>query len=291
MTKASFLFCVIGNCQANALSIFIDKLYSKAVRIVLPAIHLIDLQNLTKVWDILDNVDVIIHQPISDSFGDLGIESLKFKYPDKKYISFPSVFFDGYFPHLGYLRKPGGGTLKGALGDYHDFRIVESFLEGKGEKEICSLLNYKVTKEVTQHSINTSFERLREREADLDIQVTAFIKNNLFSTQLFHVFNHPTNIVLLYLAKEIVKKMGGESRLFEPKKEVLGSLAFPVDRSVANFFDEVQTNKYYLSIPDGEEHYYQQKEFVAKQVEIYNKIPNLKELYLYALKKRELLGY
>ena len=151
MINNSTSFCVIGNCQSNPISIFVEKISPQFKRVLFPAIHLIDLSKLDRIWEILDKVDIIIHQPISDSFGELGIESLMLKYPDKKYVSFPSVYFDGYFPYLGYLRRPAGGTVKGVLGDYHDFRVLEAFLQGKGKKEICAILNSKSSKKVIEN--------------------------------------------------------------------------------------------------------------------------------------------
>jgi hypothetical protein len=291
MINNSTSFCVIGNCQSNPISIFVEKISPQFKRVLFPAIHLIDLSKLDRIWEILDKVDIIIHQPISDSFGELGIESLMLKYPDKKYVSFPSVYFDGYFPYLGYLRRPAGGTVKGVLGDYHDFRVLEAFLQGKGKKEICAILNSKSSKKVIENNINNSLERLRVREELLDVKINTFIKNNVFSMKLFHVFNHPSNAVMIYIAQEIVKNLGGELTPITTKNEALGSVRFPVDSYLIDYFGKNQERSYTLTTSRHNEVVLNQNEFVEKQLEIYKKTGGLKQLYKYALKRRELIGY
>jgi hypothetical protein len=291
-------FCVLANCQTGPLSILIERICPTMERVRLPAIHTLDIKNPKFLWDVISKVEVIIHQPISDSFQELGINALKLKFPNKHYISFPSVYFDGYFPNLMYLRKPSGGTLKGVLGDYHDSRIIEGVISEQSTEVIFNKFVQKHSYEEVLNNINISLKNLSLRENDLDVKITSYIKENVFKKRLFYVFNHPVNEILIFIASRICdilnQKIVPEGIVSANNTpDYLSTTQAALDYSIIPFLESNDSNDSIYSFQDqsGAIQKFSINEFIEKQIDFYHSIVDLENLYEFALVKKIKMGY
>lgn len=290
-------YVVLANCQAGPISIILDKLFDNLERVALPAVHTITESMVKNVIDTINTVDIIFHQPIGESFGELSVEALKERFPHKKFLSFPSIYFDGYFPHCMYLRKPGGGTLTGTIGDYHDSRVVEAFLNGKSESEVVNKINRSISdKKTSMEYITRSINTLAKREEELDVKISTYLEKNILTDRLFYVFNHPANVVLLQVVKQLGNCLGllaSESgiKAIRHTKDYLSGYQFMIDSQVR----ELMVNKL-----DGDLYHISQGEkrivfdvlgFVESEFNIYRNTPEIASIYEYALKRKKAMGY
>ena len=147
---ATIRISVIANCQAGPIGWRLLSIAENLEIVRIPPVHTIAAKDHARHIDELAKADVIIHQPIGETFGPLSTRSLQSNFSAKTLVSFPAIYFAGTIPQLAYLRIPGGGTLKGPLGDYHDRRIVSGFLNGNDPADVDAWLDdFVVTAERT----------------------------------------------------------------------------------------------------------------------------------------------
>lgn len=197
---------VFANCQANPLASTLAVMSPEINIIRCAPVHTIPKDKLDSVFDLISQADVIVHQPIGSNFGPISSDSIKKHYPQKRYICFPSVYYGGLFPQLRYLRLPQGGTLSGALSDYHDMRILKNFLDGMPLKKCVDKLtsdcsDYKELVAAAKHESHA-------REAGVDIPLVELIEATLSERPCFYTFNHPDNILLGLIAECVLAQLG-----------------------------------------------------------------------------------
>jgi hypothetical protein len=291
-------FAVIGNCQASPISNFIASLNSNLKPIKCPPIHTVDKHSPDALYSALSDVDVIVHQPISDSFQKASIREIKKRYPSKTYISFPSIYFNGYFPNLMYLRLPRGGTLKGIIGDFHDRRVVTGVLDGLSDAEIVQKMSEPTYDLDNIAPINDSLKELRGRESDLDIKVAPLIKESVFEKRLFYVFNHPCNTLLIHVAVSVCEILGIDinkdalNECYQRKDYLTGSQA-AIDFSVLQLMKSVDEQNGLFANRQSFNHpiFFTIEEFVKEQASQYRQTPDLEKYYSFALERQKLIGY
>lgn len=196
---------VFANCQANPLASTINTMSEEVSIVRCPPVHTISTDKIPFVTDLISQVDFVVHQPIGENFGPLSIDRLKDLFPDKNYISFPSIYFGGLFPQLGYLRRPEGGTLRGPVTEYHDYRILRSFLNGDNIQRCVSNIiddDYSYA-EYFQSAVGES----KRREEQVDVPVVDWVMQHLPERPCFYTFNHPDNQLLYYVASEVLSRL------------------------------------------------------------------------------------
>lgn len=291
-------FAVIGNCQASPISNFITSLSSNLKSVKCPPIHTVDKHSPDALYRAISDVDVIVHQPISDSFQKASINEIKKKYPSKKYISFPSIYFNGYFPNLMYLRVPKGGTLKGIIGDFHDRRVVNGVLDGLNDSEIVQKMREPTCNTDSINLINASLKELSDRESNLDIKVALLIKESVFEKRLFYVFNHPCNLLLIHVAASVCEILGVDinkdalDECYQRKDYLTGSQA-AIDFSVLQMMESVnEQNELFANRQSSSDpKFFTIEQFVKLQANQYRQTAELKEYYSFALERQKLIGY
>lgn len=199
-------FTVYANCQAAPVLSMLNLASSAMEPIRCPAVHTLGHDDITRVREIIGASEVVIHQPVSESFGPLSVDALKTDFPDKKFISFPSIYFGGLFPYLAYLRVPGKGTLGGPFTEYHDTRIIEAFLAGLSIEETTALLDAETP--IKPSFFDSCFEESLKRETSVDIPVMGLVKETLLREHAFFTYNHPANSILWHVATEVLGKLG-----------------------------------------------------------------------------------
>lgn len=189
-------------------------------------------------------------------------------------MSFPSVYFAGTLPHLAYLRLPGGGTLKGPLGDYHDLRILKAFQGGQQQGECLSNLDdFEV--DIKAH-YGACLEESMRRDALTDIPVMELVQDRIQEHQTFYTFNHCDNAVLWSVAQQTVSKLGvaidGQAK--PPQSKLLGGVIAGIPRSVTEGLGFAWHNDTYIvsgaRIPN--------KDLVAGFYTLYEEIGNFETI-------------
>lgn len=196
---------VIGNCQAAPLTYLLNSTIKKYFNVKhLKFVHLCTAEDEKDYIYECDNADLIIDQRVSGEFPQLFCQTsfLKENYSDK-IIIWPSVYFDGYFPTLGYINNLNNKIIPGPLDDYHFKFIFNAFQTGLSEK-VCNNLFVEGNENLSS-SIDNSIKSLQQRESEVDIKISDFIISNLNKQKLFYTPNHPKNEVLLEIAKRIIK--------------------------------------------------------------------------------------
>lgn len=284
-------YAVFGNCQAGPISAMLDHLLPHWEKVSLIAVHLVNEANAQKILDAILSVDVLIHQPISKEFGEFATEKLKARYPHIRFISFPNIYFSGYFNSLIYLRKPEGGTLSGVVGDYHDSRVVEGFLNRASTGRIMKQM--RASSEAPLEPSLSSLATLKEKELLLDIKISGFIENNYLVKQLFYVFNHPTNELLLIVARKVCELLEEQPTNKTFPKEYLSNFTFPVDSKLRT--ELINNNNFHSNYSmvnqENELVSLSMEEFVENSIELYSKVDNLRELYDYSKNRRKIIGF
>lgn len=198
----------------------------------IPAVHTIKGAEQARWQAELAGADVILHQPIGAGFGALASEEIKAAYPGKTYVSFPSIHFAGFLPHLVTLRKAGGGTLGSVLGDFHDARIVAGFHHGLTVEKCLAGLG-AVTFDMGAHFAACRAESLR-REEGVDIPVLEDLIARSQQSQTLYTVNHPDNETMIRVARLSLRQLGlAQDRAFvPPAKKLMGWVIAAVPESV-----------------------------------------------------------
>lgn len=287
-------FTVIANCQSGPMANIISTLAPSANHIRVKPIHTLIESDLPSFDESIKNSDLIIHQPIGESFKSYSINEIKNRFPNKQFISFPSLFFTGYWPWMMYLRMPTGGTLKGLTGDYHDQRIVESFINGKSVPEtILTLENTPLGKDFISEELN----KLQIRERNLDAKSSEFIAENYQNEMLFYVMNHPSNSLIIHCAIQLLEKIDikiTNSDLSKAKllPDYLSNIFTPVDSVARKTFDII-TNKsdLYTLKEVNSLNQWTMSEYISNSFEIYKNTSDIEKILEYAINLKIKIGY
>lgn len=207
-------FVVFANCQSRALALTLmeDSEFSSIYNwLKIPAVQNINADNIDLVLKSVCEADLLIYQPVSESHkrhSSLSSDNiLKKVKPGGTALSFPSIYFDGYFPTLQSFKGKSS-----VLNLAHDYFIAYCFSIGLNVKETVSLIRSDnlFSKSLSNNLLNQSIDNLeiKENEANVDIRISGFIKENYKKYRLFNQFNHPKRPLFKYLADAIFKELG-----------------------------------------------------------------------------------
>lgn len=274
--------------MANLLLALAPQL--KLVRI--KPIHLLKAEDRDDFDSAIAQTETVIHQPISSNFKEFAIDAIKERFPDKRFLSFPSLYFLGYYPWLMYLRKPTGGTLKGPLGDYHDERIVRAYIDGLPVEETVQRL---ANEPLDASFVETEFAKLEQREAGLDTRSVDYLRAHYRERKLFYVMNHPSNEVMIQIALQLLDKLGIEvdqrcRSIAESRPDYLRSAFAPIDPAVRALGIYAPDESNYGVVIDGDIHRWNTSEYVAACFDLYSRVGDMPALYRFAMARRLALG-
>ena len=205
--------CVIyANCQNSIVAEYLNKSthFNREYTIKRFSVHILMAQETTIPDQILRQAKLFIYQPVKDIHEERSAKYLLDKLPsDCQRISFPSLYFKGYFPQL--CKNPEIKIIKPnhpfGLIPHGDSNIISMLEEGKNEPEIIKELEapdfYNL--EFLVSNLNDTLNTLSQRESQLDIKVSDFIKMNYQDYRLFYTQNHPTDILGMYVVNQILQ--------------------------------------------------------------------------------------
>ena len=270
-------FTVFANCQSTAIAktLLENREFNQKYRYVpIKPVQLLRDDDAHKVCSIAKEVDLFIYQPIKST--PRRPETLTSLYLLNQLsrtavsVSFPSIYFDGYFPHLQSLN---GWVAK--LNLVHDYFIA--YLSSKKflVSDICSILQNDnlYPKELSISLFNRAVNELENREINenIDIHVSSFIKENHKTSKLFNQFNHPKRKVIRFVAESILSKIDIDNFLIsEEGPSHLDEIVTPIYRSTfknleLNFHEDFEL---YSTLKNKE---MLQKEVVSEFYDFYNK--------------------
>ncbi|WP_444932151.1 WcbI family polysaccharide biosynthesis putative acetyltransferase [Microbulbifer sp. SSSA002] len=206
-------FTVYGNCQAQPLANILqeNKSFSEVYRYIpMKPAHTLGRDDYKSILSKIEGIDLFIHQPVAaagnrpeELSSDHLLKKLK---PNALSVSFPSIYFDGYFPHLKSFKG-----LVSELNLVHDYFIAYLFSKGYSEKHTFEIINdgNLYTPDNSNKLASDSLENLTVREVSkgLDIRISEYVEENFRKQKLFNQFNHPRRPVFKYVAEGILNKI------------------------------------------------------------------------------------
>jgi hypothetical protein len=218
--------CFIGNCQAQTLESLSGHLGVAIEVVTLPAVFQMDDFGAPATWDRIDSCDVVFNQRVSVDYP------IEFARPDvlrrrlgQRAISWPNVYFDGYFPGIEYLYSHQG-KIVGPLADYHlDFVRSAWAHDVPVDSLLGSFLSGRLAQEF-RTAADSSLAQLRRREVGLDVRISDWICSRWRYSKLLHVMNHPDNSTLLELLQRLLRRAGIAA---QPDPSLLASYPYALD--------------------------------------------------------------
>jgi hypothetical protein len=119
---------VFGNCQAQLLESLIETACPGTTIDKVPPVFVLTDADQDLIGSKLQSADVIFAQRISDDYhlGWARTREIKATYGEKV-VSWPNIYFDGYFPDVRYLYLGGWNKVQSPLEDYHLDSVIACF--------------------------------------------------------------------------------------------------------------------------------------------------------------------
>lgn len=266
---------IVGNCQAQALEAMF-MMYTDWNIVRIPAVHVLTKTDEESVIKQLSTVDVIFSQRVSDDYpiSFLRTSDLKSNFP--KVISWPNIYFNGYFPDIEYFYKENIGKIIGPLDDYH-MRLVHYFhAQGKSVADCLYLYNEDIFSTYYPEPMEKSLEELKIREQGLDISISPYLDSNVRDRKCFYTVNHPKNFVLFEMARRMATAIDEEVKFPQVHPFALARINIPIYPHIRNSYQMhhipaesfVGIGRHHIQIPVGQ-----------AQPKVYHNLEELIELF------------
>lgn len=249
--------CLIyANCQNKLVAQYLNKSSDFNQEYLIhrfPVHHLIEKES-TIPQELLQQADLFIYQPVKKIHGDRSSEFILSQLPSScQKISFPSLYFKGYFPQ--YCKNPANKVIKPnypyGIMPHGDSNIISLVNEGKSVTEIIKILSDPnfYSRDFVIKNFNSTINELAKRETTIDIKVSDFIKLHYQNYYLFHTQNHPSDLLGSYIANQILELINLPiltQNLLEESfdREVLDSIQIPIYPSVIKHLDLKFANRH-----------------------------------------------
>lgn len=237
----------IGNCQAGALCNILN-LNKNLFDINVISIHL-PSYNQEIAIDLIKNADIIIAQRIREPYGAAStISMINNKNQNAKIILYNSCYMKLYYFDTNYWIKNKQSIAFPS--PYHYNCIIDSHrhslsVEDCFNRYIDNELLYN--KDQLLSIFHNDIEQLKIRYQNIlditdnqkhvyTIDIVSFIKNNYNKHLLFYSFNHPTNILLKYIATQIIEILDINNTIDDSKPQ-LGAQRCILFKCLSNILD------------------------------------------------------
>lgn len=206
--------CVLyGNCQMGVVYDYLRKEYPDLYQYTMIVNYDVLRKPEQFPVDSLKKADLFIFQPII-GHGNADTAYIKQNLLNEKChcISFPYIYFSGYFPDytedLNNLRTFSEQFPFGIF-SYGHKKIIEFIKLGYSPNQIIekSFQHDLFSEDFINENLKKTLSILEEKESAADIKIAGFIRKYFKKKRLFHTVNHPTNIILKRLVKEILLRM------------------------------------------------------------------------------------
>ena len=143
----------------------------------------------------------------------------------------PALRYAGLHPYQVIARDPVDPSLDPPLVPYHDLRTIVAAAQG-----LEAPVDHALTEQALRDSEEESLDQLRRREDHHD---TIRMSDVLAAHPHWHTINHPDNATLTALAARVCERLGIDSPVGDPGRELLGAVEAPVDPEHARVLDAV----------------------------------------------------
>lgn len=201
---------LLGNCQvpllAEALRRGNRRLQVEAIR----EIHLLGPADEPAALAQLAAADMILCQRVTHHFTDargipgLSTAALAKRFPGRV-VTFPNLYFGGYTPDVRHLLTGGLQPIGGPLGDYHFGQVLEAYRRGEPLAAASVRLDGEELLASAPDPFATALDQIRQRERDTDIVISDVIERVMRNGRHFHTPNHPSNLLLLWMAMRLAQ--------------------------------------------------------------------------------------
>jgi hypothetical protein len=204
-----------GNCQAAALGRILADHEPFAQRFaieLLPPVYNLQNGDHQRVLEAASRAKVFVHQPISAAkfLPAVTANIMAAIPPSSMSFCFPALWFDAYGPDVQYLTVDPAEDR--APSCYHSAILLEAYLLGRSVEAAArtyddpDALDPAAVRQIMRDAV----QRLREREAweVVNVRVAYFVEMVAAQRRLFHTFNHPSSVLLCYLANELLGRLG-----------------------------------------------------------------------------------
>lgn len=200
-----------------------------------PPIWLIVPEEVDVILEQISRCDFVFCQRLSDDFihAELSTSVLRQAFGGK-IISWPNIYFDGYFPGISYRYNLNGKVL-GPLDEYHWDLIEEFYKSGRSVGACVEFLASDDVLESRPDPVGESLFNLAAREAGLSVVISDYVATMLHHRRLFYSMNHPVNDVLEEMLQRLFAEAGERHRVkaFTSSGAALDKIILPVLPAVA----------------------------------------------------------
>lgn len=241
LMEAKKRILLYGNCQLLALKKILESnldFLEQFEILHVNDIHLLSSQDIDLIYELLPTVDYFVYQHVENYRGDSRFNTNNLKQelkPHAKHFSFPSLYFRGYTPAIIYLNDSSGSLT------YTDANIYYLIHRGWSTEAIENLIQsdefYTPAEyiKIVSHTIREiSF---REAQNLVDLHVSDFIIDNFACQKLFYTFNHPSKILMLFVAGAALKFLGLNLATNSAKidESSINFIQHPIYPSISNY--------------------------------------------------------
>ncbi|MGQ8366334.1 WcbI family polysaccharide biosynthesis putative acetyltransferase [Glaciecola sp. 1036] len=291
-------FIVIGNCQRGSIINVLkssDEFKSSFEEVGIPPVFLMKAPHFKKLESELREVDLVVYQPIlSSDFQTASSGYVESVVSESNRIKVPNAFFQGYHPDLVEFKLSQVDTaftpLMEKTGSHHSATLIQLFNAGKDVKQaitVLSELNQTIRNKIKKVAAE-SIQELKSREVNynLDVCISSFIEQNFKQKKLFHIHNHPSNIVVKLIVQEIQKRFSlDENSISMPANELHGFSQppiLPVVKEALELEFECQNALF-------NESKYSFNEWIENCYELYSRCSNFNDHYANSFKHKSLI--
>ena len=231
----------LGNCQAQSLEAWVSKTATDVEVVQFDPVWLVREIDFAEYQERFRRCDIIFAQRVAEDYPIewLRTSALKANFGERV-LTWPNVYFDGYFPGLRYLYLGPAGKQLGPLDEYHYDFLIDAHRRQLSVEESVRYLTTDRVFEFSAEPIHQSLAHLIAREADLDVVMSDFIIQNLGARRSMFSMNHPCNHIL----KELMLRLMARANLMDR----LGSIdefQYTLDKIVIPFHPAIAA-RYHL---------------------------------------------
>lgn len=241
-------YTIYANCQGEALAKILSRethFSNEYYHVNLPPVQALSSNDTNQVYATIADADLIIAQPVGEVFRGPSLSTrsiLSRAKDDCTILTLPSLYFDGYFPHIGTLKcvdSPHSAPFNLIHNYYYALMWAHGF-EFSTAASLFTMLESHYA-DVASKFAYSSVEELRARESknNTTIMLADFILCEFNKSRLFHTPNHPTNSLLEEVGRQVLERLFSNdvaintvSRGVHP--ELLGAVKASIYPSIAS---------------------------------------------------------
>lgn len=246
---------VLTNCQGGPIKGLIKKHLPQVTFQEIEPVHLIPKTSYKNIFKKLANSDLIIAQPLSESFAELSFINIS-KFFNKKLITIPNIYFAGFNPELFYFKNIDGSANREFIIDYHDIFVLYGYLKKKSIDEVNSWFYNKefIEKNFFKDLYQDSLSKLENNEEITTLSISDTVTKTI--NKSFYTINHPSNPMIDGLSKRILRYIGYTGKFDGAKSRLFANIQIPSYTYVCN----------YLNIPFIEDYTIDNKKYLKKEM-------------------------